>query len=159
MTEELAAIDSYLHTAEGAVTEWIDDGIVLDRTVFYPRGGGQPGDTGTLAWAGGEVAILWSRTEGESSVPGGECAGTPLALDSPQLLSVETADSNGEVSLGRPVPPAACGLYLQVIDPVKASYGITSYMFASTQLAQKPTTQHGAYRRQVEEARARLAQG
>jgi misacylated tRNA(Ala) deacylase len=32
-------------------------GIALDRTVFYARGGGQPGDTGTLRWAGGETPI------------------------------------------------------------------------------------------------------
>ena len=29
--------------------------MVLDRTVFYARGGGQPGDTGTLRWEGGEM--------------------------------------------------------------------------------------------------------
>lgn len=32
-------------------------GIVLDRTVFYARGGGQPGDTGLLRWAEGETII------------------------------------------------------------------------------------------------------
>ena len=30
---------------------------MLDRTVFYARGGGQPGDTGKLWWEGGEIAI------------------------------------------------------------------------------------------------------
>ena len=33
------------------------EGIVLDRTVFYARGGGQPGDVGMLRWDGGETAI------------------------------------------------------------------------------------------------------
>lgn len=37
------------HTPEG--------GIVLDSTLFYPTGGGQPGDSGRLTWAGGEVGI------------------------------------------------------------------------------------------------------
>jgi misacylated tRNA(Ala) deacylase len=32
-------------------------GIVLDRTVFYPRAGGQPGDAGVLRWEGGETAL------------------------------------------------------------------------------------------------------
>lgn len=32
-------------------------GVALDRTVFYPTGGGQPGDIGTMTWAGGEAAI------------------------------------------------------------------------------------------------------
>jgi misacylated tRNA(Ala) deacylase len=57
MTEELAAHDAYLRETDASVVAVEDDGIVLDRTVFYPRGGGQPGDTGTLAWEGGEVVI------------------------------------------------------------------------------------------------------
>lgn len=32
-------------------------GVALDRTVFYPTGGGQPGDIGTMTWPGGEAAI------------------------------------------------------------------------------------------------------
>jgi misacylated tRNA(Ala) deacylase len=39
------------------VTEVTDEGVVLDRTVFYARGGGQPGDTGILRWEGGEVRV------------------------------------------------------------------------------------------------------
>lgn len=35
----------------------VDDGVVLDRTVFYARGGGQPGDTGTLTWDSGQVTV------------------------------------------------------------------------------------------------------
>jgi Ser-tRNA(Ala) deacylase AlaX len=37
------------------VTDVTDSGIVLSRTVFYARGGGQPGDTGVLRWDGGET--------------------------------------------------------------------------------------------------------
>jgi misacylated tRNA(Ala) deacylase len=43
------------------------DGIVLDRTVFYARGGGQPGDSGTLRWDGGETPITEAvKGEGEA---------------------------------------------------------------------------------------------
>ncbi|MEX1004712.1 MAG: alanyl-tRNA editing protein [Acidimicrobiia bacterium] len=55
--EELAGRDAYLATAEGNVTDATDSGIVLSRTVFYARGGGQPGDTGVLRWDGGETRI------------------------------------------------------------------------------------------------------
>jgi len=57
-TEELAAQDAYLAEAEGSVLQVADDGLFLDRTVFYARGGGQPGDIGIIRWDGGEVEVL-----------------------------------------------------------------------------------------------------
>lgn len=58
MTEEIAAYDAYRRTTEAVVLEVHEDGVVLDRTVFYPRGGGQPGDTGALAWERGSVGVV-----------------------------------------------------------------------------------------------------
>ena len=57
-TEELAPVDSYLSTAEGSVLEVVEGGLFLDRTVFYARGGGQPGDVGTISWDGGSVEVV-----------------------------------------------------------------------------------------------------
>jgi len=49
--------DPYLRRCETTVTAVDARGIRLGATVFYPAGGGQPGDTGTLRFAGGEVPI------------------------------------------------------------------------------------------------------
>ena len=56
--EELAGRDSYLDRAEGKVLSAGDGAVVLDRTVFYARGGGQPGDTGVISWDGGELQVV-----------------------------------------------------------------------------------------------------
>lgn len=65
-TEELAPKDSYLSTAEGRVLSTSEGGVFLDRTVFYARGGGQPGDTGTITWSGGTVEVVDTvRKEGK----------------------------------------------------------------------------------------------
>jgi misacylated tRNA(Ala) deacylase len=56
-TDDLCSRDAYLTSTEATVAEARDEGLVLDRTVFYARGGGQPGDTGTIRWAGGEVRV------------------------------------------------------------------------------------------------------
>jgi misacylated tRNA(Ala) deacylase len=64
VTEELFSVDAYARTCESAVTEVTDDGVVLDRTVFYARSGGQPGDTGTLRWDGGEVRVTDTFKQG-----------------------------------------------------------------------------------------------
>jgi misacylated tRNA(Ala) deacylase len=58
MTEEVFRDDAYAKACEATVTHVDGRGIQLDRTVFYPAGGGQPGDSGVLRRAdGGEVPI------------------------------------------------------------------------------------------------------
>jgi misacylated tRNA(Ala) deacylase len=54
MTEGLFRADAYLREAAATVVSSAPGGIVLDRTIFYPQGGGQPGDLGALILAGSE---------------------------------------------------------------------------------------------------------
>jgi misacylated tRNA(Ala) deacylase len=61
MTQQLFRDDSYVRECDATVISAADDAIVLDRTVFYPMGGGQPGDTGTLSWDGSSASIVDTR--------------------------------------------------------------------------------------------------
>ena len=66
MTEELFREDAMLEACEATVLAIDEAGVVLDRTVFYPLGGGQAGDTGTLTAPGGQVlAIVDTRKHKE----------------------------------------------------------------------------------------------
>lgn len=58
MVEELFRQDAYLKSASAVVTAVDDHGVRLDRTIFYPTGGGQPGDTGLVRWDGGEARVI-----------------------------------------------------------------------------------------------------
>ena len=64
MTEEIAAVDAYRRSIDALITEVLDGAVVLDRTVFYPRGGGQPGDTGVLQTAAGDIEIVDTYKKG-----------------------------------------------------------------------------------------------
>jgi len=61
MTEILFRDDSYLRECDATVTATKDGAVVLDRTIFYPMGGGQPGDTGRISWEGGSATIIDTR--------------------------------------------------------------------------------------------------
>ncbi|UCD69510.1 MAG: alanyl-tRNA editing protein [Betaproteobacteria bacterium] len=66
MTELLFYDDVNLRQCDCRVVDVGDDGIVLDRTVFYPVGGGQPGDSGVLRLQDGtEVPIETTRRRKE----------------------------------------------------------------------------------------------
>lgn len=50
--------EPYLQQAETLVTGLSDEGgIFLERSIFFPTGGGQPGDSGELVWEGGQIQI------------------------------------------------------------------------------------------------------
>jgi len=66
MTQELFRADSYLTECSATVTAIGPQGIVLDRTLFYPMSGGQAGDAGTLiitrgSGAGRDIAVSDTR--------------------------------------------------------------------------------------------------
>lgn len=90
-TELLFRADPYLQTAEARVLAHTPEGgIVLDRTVFYPTGGGQPGDSGLLVWDGGRLAIataVKAEGGGVALVPA-----EPVPMPPPGAAVVQTLD-------------------------------------------------------------------
>src|SRR5947207_8043507 len=65
MTELVFRDDAYARSCAARVTLADERGIRLDRTVFYPTGGGQPGDTGTLRLASGAAIVIVDTVKGE----------------------------------------------------------------------------------------------
>ncbi|MDJ0822333.1 MAG: alanyl-tRNA editing protein [Paracoccaceae bacterium] len=73
MTEALYRDDPYLREAAGVVTGHTEEGgVILDHSLFYPTGGGQPGDSGVLEWDGHRLPIA-TTVKGE----GGACVLVP----------------------------------------------------------------------------------
>jgi misacylated tRNA(Ala) deacylase len=64
MTELLFRDDAYLRSSPARIIAVDERGIRLDRTVFYPTGGGQPGDTGVLRLAGGTAIAIVDTVKG-----------------------------------------------------------------------------------------------
>ena len=76
MTTPVFRDDPYCRETEAAVVRADPAGIVLDRTVFYPRGGGQAGDAGELVLADGSTIAIADTVKGE----GGEILHVPAAF-------------------------------------------------------------------------------
>jgi misacylated tRNA(Ala) deacylase len=65
-TELLFVADAYLRTASARVVAVHEHAVELDRTIFYPMGGGQAGDSGALLRANGERIAVIDTRKGES---------------------------------------------------------------------------------------------
>ena len=74
MTEELFREDAYLREAPATLVGVGPAGLVLDRTVFYPRSGGQAGDAGWLIRSDGTRLAIADSVKGEAP---GEVAHVP----------------------------------------------------------------------------------
>ena len=61
MTEKVFYQDSYQKTLNSEVVDVLDNGVVLAATIFYPLGGGQPGDTGRLTINGRDYRVVDTR--------------------------------------------------------------------------------------------------
>ena len=68
-TDLLCATDAYVRSFDATVLEVTPEGaVVLDRTAFYPTGGGQPHDLGRLTWDSGSANVVEVRKAGPQVV-------------------------------------------------------------------------------------------
>jgi misacylated tRNA(Ala) deacylase len=90
MTEKVFYQDSYRKTYSSEVVEIVDGGVVLAATIFYPLGGGQPGDTGRLTIGGRDYRVIDTRYADDRerivhSIEGGDLAaisvGDPVDME------------------------------------------------------------------------------
>jgi misacylated tRNA(Ala) deacylase len=100
MSDPLYHTDAYLREFEARVVAVAGAEVALDRTAFYPAGGGQPHDQGSIAWASGQSRVtdvrkregeIWHVLEGSAPAPGETVRG---ALDWDrryQLMRTHTA--------------------------------------------------------------------
>jgi misacylated tRNA(Ala) deacylase len=66
-TDLLFLRDAGLRAFDARVLQVVEDRVDLDRTAFYPTGGGQPHDTGVLSWDGGQARVVDVRKEGDAT--------------------------------------------------------------------------------------------
>ena len=74
MTELVFRDDAYARSCAARVTRPMRAASALDRTVFYPTGGGQPGDTGILRLASGATIAIADTVKGEGPRRGDPCS-------------------------------------------------------------------------------------
>ncbi len=89
VTDLLYLRDVELRSTEATVVDRRDDAVVLDRTVLYPTGGGQPHDTGTLAVDGAELAVTQVKTDREDRQVWHHLDGAAPAIGSSVTVAVD----------------------------------------------------------------------
>jgi misacylated tRNA(Ala) deacylase len=95
MTQELFRQDAYLRQTPATVTAVGEQGVVLDRTVFYPLGGGQAGDSGVLELPGGAVLRIADtrKLKDADGKPTGGIAHVPEAGQEVLLANLRVGDA------------------------------------------------------------------
>lgn len=102
MTTLLYQTNSFLREFDVAVTAVEDRAVVLDQTAFYPGGGGQPHDLGTLSANGREWLVV--KVEKRGGAARAAITSVTRACTSPwQESAHRCGDSPGQLSL-RPLP-------------------------------------------------------
>ena len=104
MTQDLFRQDSYLSECSARITAITPQGILLERTVFYPLGGGQAGDAGVLQLANGQQIAIVDTRKGKAE--DGSFNGQICHVPAPDLLEAllnQSASATLQLAVGEPV--------------------------------------------------------
>ncbi len=89
MTKELFRDDGYLKQCDASVVAQTENKVALNQTVFYPMGGGQPGDTGTLMRKNGESVMVLDTIKDRDSGQIWHILEAGIELDENESLSAK----------------------------------------------------------------------
>ena len=151
-TRALFREDAYLRDCDAVITRVSDDGVELDRTVFYPLGGGQAGDTGFLTTASGaQLRVIDARKAKRDD-----------ATPDDALHIIDPASNwRSELSVGTPVRAQIdwdrryrhmrfhtathllCAVVKQLVDGCSITADYARLDFAMTDLLDKQHVQNG----------------
>lgn len=152
-TKLLYLHDAYLQSFDATVIATRDGAVALDRTVFYPTGGGQPHDTGWLRWDGGEARVVavtkeggdvWHALEGGAVPTAGQSVRGEIDWDRRhQLMRTHTAlhvlcgviwHEWGTAVTGGNMEPLSARMDFE-FDPLPEGFGTTVEERVNTELA------------------------
>lgn len=152
MTKALFREDAYLRSCEAVITRIDDEGVELDRTVFYPLGGGQAGDRGTLVTADGvRLAVIDTRkVRRDEATPDDALHVLDPATDWRDRLAVGTA-VQAEIDWERryrhmrfhTATHLLCAVVRQLVDGCSITADYARLDFAMTELLDKAEVQAG----------------
>jgi Ser-tRNA(Ala) deacylase AlaX len=144
--------DAYARQCEAVVTRITDDGVELDRTVFYPLGGGQTGDTGALLLADGtRLAVVDARkSRRDDATPDDTLHVLDPASDWRSRLAAGTP-VRAEIDWTRryrhmrfhTATHLLCAVVHELVDGCSITADYARLDFAMTALLEKPAVQQG----------------
>lgn len=153
MSAALFREDAYLQSCEARIVRIDEEGVHLDRTVFYPLGGGQAGDTGALILADGRSLAIAdtrkSRREGATPddavhlpAPGQEALLAALAPDEPVLARIDWARRYRHMRL-HTATHLLCAVVQRLVDGCSITEHYARLDFAMTDPLEKEAVQAG----------------